>query len=100
MGLNLADMFKCALLLLNAMAVLSERRFLAKWGLAVNSSSGNNNISSQGGDGGDYGTSLQLNDSNSLKGALRNVLGSVRLLLRMPLIITNGVMIMFALVFG
>ena len=80
MGFNIADLFRVTLLLLNAMAILSERRLLEPMGLA-----------GTGGGGGDGGGG---------KEGLGQVLKSVRTLLRGPLVILNAITILFSLVFG
>ncbi len=76
MGLSVAELFKIALLLLNAMAILSERRLLEPMGLS--------------------GTGV----ADGAKEQVGQVLRSVRMLLRWPLIILNAVTIAFTLVFG
>ena len=79
MGFSIGEIFKAALLLLNALAILSERRLLEPWGLTV--------------------TAASIGDGGA-KAQLASVLSSIRTLLRWPLIILNVVTTAFALVFG
>lgn len=81
MGLSIAEFFKAALLVLNAMAILSERRVLQPMGLA--------------------GTpGAVAGDGTEAKTQIAQVLASVRMLLRWPLIILNGLTVVFILIFG
>ncbi|KAJ2509409.1 hypothetical protein GGI11_005892, partial [Coemansia sp. RSA 2049] len=69
------------ILLLNAVAILNEERFLARIGWARNSAEL-------------YG------DTESVKAKLINLISAVRTLMRIPLIIVNVVVIAYALVLG
>lgn len=108
MGFSVADLFRATLLILNALAILSERRFLAPRGLAmVSPSEGGGgaagaSASSFGGGGfGDFGSPTSSSGPpTGMKAQAAQLLSSVRMLLRWPLIIANGVTILFALVFG
>lgn len=117
--LSIANLFKAILLCLNAMAILSERRFLAPLGLATpnvtaeQQSAHNPNRTSSNfynedpfGNGGGNGNANSGNSvgrfshQSPVKAQVAQLLGSVRMLLRWPLIICNIVMIFFALIFG
>jgi hypothetical protein len=105
MGFSVADLFRAILLVLNALAILSERRFLAPRGLAVASHSeggGNGSTSAHSFGGfGDFGSPTSPSGPQSgMKAQAAQLLSSVRMLLRWPLIIANGITILFALVFG
>jgi hypothetical protein len=81
MSFSIADLFKVVLLLLNAMAILSERRLLDRVGLAS--------------------SPTDLNQVQTpAKEGVAQVLRSVRTLLRGPLIILNAVTIIFTMIFG
>ncbi|KAI7833495.1 Yos1-like-domain-containing protein [Kickxella alabastrina] len=69
------------ILLLNAVAILNEERFLARIGWARNSAEL-------------YG------DTESVKAKLINLISAVRTLMRIPLIAVNVVVIVYALVLG
>ena len=86
MSFSIADLFRVALLLLNAMAILSERRLLEPMGLSGNS----------------FGPTLDLDGRPvpNAKDQLGQVLKSVRMLLRWPLIILNIATVVFSLIFG
>nr|CCC50838.1 conserved hypothetical protein [Trypanosoma vivax Y486] len=106
MGFTIGAVVQASLLFLNAMAILSERRLLAKWGLAspavmeqmfmgteidtafspTTFSPGDNRVRQQ------WGSSLKMH--------IASLLSSVRLLLRWPLIIMNIGVILFTLIFG
>ncbi|RNF11790.1 uncharacterized protein Tco025E_06603 [Trypanosoma conorhini] len=101
MGFSLASIAQALLLCLNAMAILSERRFLSKYGLATTP------MSEQGGDAGYVPQSFGAGDAfarvpptSPLKMQLAFLLSSVRTLLRLPLILVNTAVIIFALLFG
>ncbi|RNF03686.1 hypothetical protein TraAM80_05785 [Trypanosoma rangeli] len=101
MGFSLANIAQALLLCLNAMAILSERRFLAKYGLATMP------MTEQGGEAGYVPQSFGAGDAfargrpiSPFKAHLASVLSSVRMLLRLPLILVNTVVIIFALLFG
>ncbi|QRV72916.1 transporter protein YOS1 [Ceratobasidium sp. AG-Ba] len=95
MGLGLGTILYVSLLLINAVAILNEERFLARIGW---SSAGyqpgqqfagqydNTGFGDQGGPG--------------VKSRLINLIGAVRTLLRIPLIIINIVVILYELVLG
>ncbi|KAF2675409.1 Yos1-like protein [Microthyrium microscopicum] len=73
------------LLLVNAIAVLSEDRFLARigWSTTVQESS--------------FGGAQ---DNQSVKAKLVNLIASVRTLLRIPLIILNTVVVIYLIILG
>ncbi|EAN95330.1 hypothetical protein TcCL_NonESM00293 [Trypanosoma cruzi] len=101
MGFSVASILQALLLCLNAMAILSERRFLSKYGLATTP------LTEHGGDAGyvpqSFGTGdefVRARQPSPWKAQLASVLSGVRTLLRLPLIIVNTAVIIFTLVFG
>ncbi|KAK6357244.1 hypothetical protein TWF718_001565 [Orbilia javanica] len=76
------NLFYVAVLLVNAVAVLSEDRFLARIGWAGQQD--------QGFGGGDV----------SIKAKLINLISAIRTLMRIPLIIVNIVIIVYELLLG
>lgn len=98
MGFSVADLFRAVLLVLNALAILSEKRFLAPRGLASVTSTDGGAGSPFGGGFGDFGSAVP--HQGSVKAQAAQLLSSIRMLLRWPLIIANTVAILFALVFG
>ncbi|KAK5134652.1 hypothetical protein LTR08_006308 [Meristemomyces frigidus] len=85
---SFGGLFQVSILLVNAIAVLSEDRFLARtvgWG-----SSTQNEPAFGGG----------LQDSASVKSKLINLINSVRTLMRIPLIFINALIIVWAVAFG
>jgi hypothetical protein len=71
------------ILLLNAMAILSEDRFLARVGFA----SVNNDNFGQGAD-------------QSVKAKITNLVNSVRMVMKVPLIVINSFIILYELLLG
>lgn len=101
MGFSIASIFHAVILVLNALAILSERRFLAKYGLAkiepsINSGSGF--ADPMFGGGALYGQADTA--ASPLMAQIGQLLSSVRTLLRWPLIFVNSIAIVFALIFG
>ncbi|KAF8605361.1 Yos1-like protein [Ceratobasidium sp. AG-I] len=93
MGLGLGTILYVALLLINAIAVLNEERFLARIGWSslqpaqqFNAQYDNTGFGDQGGPG--------------VKSRLINLISAVRTLLRIPLIVVNIVVILYELVLG
>jgi hypothetical protein len=84
MAFSIADLFKASLLVLNALAILSERRLLQPLGLS----------------GEAQANAFDSQQQSPAKAQVSQVLASVRTLLRWPLIILNAITIAFALVFG
>ncbi|KAI8320097.1 Yos1-like protein [Martensiomyces pterosporus] len=78
---GLGTLLYVTLLLLNAVAILNEERFLARIGWARNSADL-------------YG------DTESVKAKLINLISAVRTLMRIPLIAANVIIILFELVLG
>ncbi|KAK5987959.1 Protein transport protein YOS1 [Cladobotryum mycophilum] len=70
-------------LLTNALAILSDDRFLARIGLSTTS----------------YDPAFGA-DANSVKAKLVNLIASVRMVMRPPLIIVNTLIILYELVLG
>ncbi|KAI9145899.1 Yos1-like protein [Paraphysoderma sedebokerense] len=84
MALSIGGLLYVMLLLLNAMAVLHEERFLARIGWGPQSVTGYNDFQSQ----------------NSVKMKLINLMSAVRTLMRIPLIALNTVVIVYELILG
>ncbi|KAH6878961.1 Yos1-like protein [Alternaria rosae] len=81
---GLGGLFTVAVLLVNAIAILSEDRFLARIGWTA---------SAEPGFGGPR-------DDASIKARLINLVSSVRTLMRLPLMLINTLMIIYLLVLG
>jgi len=81
---NFGGFFQASILLVNAIAVLSEDRFLARigWGSSQEPSFGG------------------MQDQTSIKAKIINLINSVRTLMRIPLIILNLLIIIWATAFG
>lgn len=84
---GLGKLFYVSILLVNAIAVLSEDRFLARIGWSAQSYE-----PSFGG--------ASSQDSNSVKTKMINLITSVRTLMRIPLIAINTLVIMYELILG
>ncbi|KAF2165510.1 hypothetical protein M409DRAFT_24362 [Zasmidium cellare ATCC 36951] len=86
---SFGGLFQVSILLVNAIAILSEDRFLARigWG----SSSASPEPSFGGGAAG---------DNQSVKSKMINLINSVRTLMRIPLIFLNVLIIVWAVAFG
>ncbi|KAJ5190504.1 uncharacterized protein N7498_009489 [Penicillium cinerascens] len=82
---GLGNLFLVIILIINAIAVLSEDRFLARigWG----------RTQAEPGFGATY-------DSTSVKAKTINLIASVRTVMRIPLIIINTIVIVYELVLG
>ncbi|KAF2869341.1 Yos1-like protein [Massariosphaeria phaeospora] len=80
---GLGSLLYVSVLLINAIAILSEDRFLARIGWTT---------------AGDPGFGGQRDDS--VKARLINLVSSVRTLMRIPLMFINTVMIVYLLVLG
>ncbi|EMD63055.1 hypothetical protein COCC4DRAFT_190912 [Bipolaris maydis ATCC 48331] len=81
---GLGGLFYVAVLLINAIAILSEDRFLARIGWTASA---------------DPGFPGQRDDS-SVKARLINLVSSVRTLMRIPLMFINTLMIIYLIVLG
>ncbi|TKA38622.1 hypothetical protein B0A54_09558 [Friedmanniomyces endolithicus] len=83
--LNFGGFFQASILIVNAMAILSEDRFLARigWGSAQNEPA--------------FGG---MQDNTSVKAKMINLINSVRTLMRIPLIFLNALIIIWAVAFG
>ncbi|KZT60726.1 Yos1-like protein [Calocera cornea HHB12733] len=98
MAFSLGTLIYVSLLLVNAIAILNEERFLARIGLSTQSPAAYptgfdqayNDPSSGGGSG----------SGPSVRTQLVNLIGAVRTLLRLPLIAVNVVVIAYELVLG
>ncbi|KAI7280707.1 hypothetical protein KC345_g4587 [Hortaea werneckii] len=82
---SFGGLFQVSILLVNAIAILSEDRFLARIG---------------------WGSSQQepafggMQDNTSVKSKVINLINSVRTLMRIPLIFLNVLIIVWAIAFG
>ncbi|OTF74016.1 hypothetical protein BLA29_008213 [Euroglyphus maynei] len=97
MAIGLYSLLEAALLVINAIAVLNEERFLVKFGLDRNSlfqstSLNRANIP--------YGSGYGPQSTTSPKNQILNLLHSIRTVARVPLIGINIVVIIFELLFG
>ncbi|KAH9977717.1 Yos1-like protein [Lactifluus volemus] len=96
--LFLGGIFYIGLLLINAVAVLSEDRFLARSARMVNIQPPNNIGFQQNYDqSGGYGNPVQ---DIGMKGRLINLISAVRTVMRIPLIAINIVVIIYELILG
>ncbi|KNC53328.1 uncharacterized protein AMSG_08825 [Thecamonas trahens ATCC 50062] len=77
MGFSLGSLLYASLLLVNALAILHEERFLQRigWGVTHNA-------------------------DPSVKDQISNLLKSVRMLLRIPLIVVNIIVMAYAMILG
>ncbi|ODQ67407.1 Yos1-like protein [Nadsonia fulvescens var. elongata DSM 6958] len=81
---GLGRLIYVTLLLVNSMAILSEDRFLNRIGW-----------------GGSYETQgFGSSNEQSIKAKLINLISAIRTLLRIPLIVTNTVVILYELILG
>ncbi|SNX83915.1 related to YOS1, subunit of the Yip1p-Yif1p Complex, required for Transport between the ER and the Golgi Complex [Melanopsichium pennsylvanicum] len=99
---GLGSAFYLILFITNALAVLSEERFLARVGWSSHTI--NNQVSSfdQGFGGAPtnpYST-IGNNDNVTIKARLVNLISAVRTLMRIPLVIINIVVVFYLLVLG
>ncbi|KAL5530044.1 hypothetical protein ACEPAF_6301 [Sanghuangporus sanghuang] len=93
----LGAIFKVTLLLINAMAILNEERFLARIGWTAQAQQAQpafaqpyDPYSGMGGNPPEL----------SVKAKLVNLIGAVRTLMRVPLIFINAMVIIYELIFG
>ncbi|BEJ17177.1 hypothetical protein CspHIS471_0605780 [Cutaneotrichosporon sp. HIS471] len=88
-----------ALLLVNAVAILNEERFLARIGWSTRGSpaanAGFGNVPDP-----TYDPAYGNPDGVSFKTKVVNLIGAVRTLMRLPLIVINVVVILFLLIAG
>lgn len=112
MGFSIYSLAVATVLILNALAIISERRVLARLGMAPGAAfSGRPNIASPN-TADAFVPSFELDDAphggpgiggpppTGLRLQLANFLSSIRMLMRWPLIAVNMVLIIAALVFG
>ncbi|RCI11572.1 hypothetical protein CP532_3414 [Ophiocordyceps camponoti-leonardi (nom. inval.)] len=78
------NLFYIAVLLINAVAILSEDRFLARINLSPAS----------------YDPAFGIGADASIKAKIIHLIASVRTLMRSPLILVNSAIILYELVFG
>lgn len=98
MSFSIYSIFTAAVLLLNALAILSEARLLPK--LGIRSSVRNGNEFAVPEDPFDGGAGHRVTGASSFRAQIATLLSSVRTLLRWPLIFVNVVLIFFALILG
>ncbi|KXT10962.1 hypothetical protein AC579_7164 [Pseudocercospora musae] len=84
---SFGGLFQVSILLLNAIAILSEDRFLARIGWGSTSSSSEHSFS-------------HAHGAESVKGKIINLITSIRTLMRIPLIFLNVLIIVWAVAFG
>lgn len=80
----LGNLLYVSILIINAIAVLSEDRFLARIGLSPSS----------------YDPAFGSNADTSVKSKIITLIASVRTLMRAPLILVNILIILYELVLG
>jgi len=95
--LFLGGIFYIGLLLINAVAVLSEDRFLARIGWSSVQPPNSVGFQQNYDHGGGYGNPAQ---DIGVKGRLINLIGAVRTVMRIPLIGINIVVIIYELILG
>ncbi|KAH7639569.1 immediate early response 3-interacting protein 1 [Dermatophagoides farinae] len=104
MALGLYSLLEAALLVINAIAILNEERFLVKFGLdrnsLISSASLNQANIPYGGGYGPQSTAMPQPSIMSPKMQILNLLHSIRTVARVPLIAINIVVIIFKLLFG
>jgi len=87
MFFGLMPLFKMIILIVNAIAILSEDRFLARIGWAAQSTQADTSFGANGGD-------------MSVKAKAVNLISATRLLTRIPLIAINSLIIIYELLLG
>ncbi|KAI0254751.1 Yos1-like protein [Lactifluus subvellereus] len=95
--LFLGGIFYIGLLLINAVAVLSEDRFLARIGWSTVQPPNNVGFQQNYDQSGGYGNPVQ---DIGMKGRLINLISAVRTVMRIPLIGINIVVIIYELILG
>lgn len=111
MTFSLYSIFTVVVLILNALAILSENRLLSKLGLSTHAQYNRGSQQSYGsGDENDgFGSSPFVSEDlrsgsgdggSPIKMQIATLLSSVRTLMRWPLIFVNTVLIALALIFG
>ncbi|KAI0307103.1 Yos1-like protein [Multifurca ochricompacta] len=95
--LFLGGIFYIGLLLINAVAVLSEDRFLARIGWSSVQPPNNVGFHQNYDHNGSYGNPIQ---DIGVKGRLINLISAVRTVMRIPLIGINIVVIIYELILG
>ncbi|KZS91224.1 Yos1-like protein [Sistotremastrum niveocremeum HHB9708] len=96
MGLGIGTMINVSLLLVNAIAILNEERFLARIGWSSSPTA----QSTPHGFQNPYDSTTLSRPEDSIKNQMVNLIGAVRTLLRMPLIFVNLVVIVYHLIMG
>jgi hypothetical protein len=95
MGLSLWNLYEAGLLIVNAIAVLHEERFLSKIGWGRNQWQQQQQYQGFGGP-----SSFNPAIDQGLKANLLNMIHSIRTVMRIPLILLNIVTIVFKLILG
>ncbi|KAJ9064471.1 hypothetical protein DSO57_1030241 [Entomophthora muscae] len=80
MSFSIRDLFYTILLVLNGLAILNEERFLARIGWST--------------------SQVSFSGNESVKAKLLSLISAVRTLLRLPLIVVNSLVILYALTIG
>ncbi|KAF8477880.1 Yos1-like protein [Gautieria morchelliformis] len=99
MAFSIGNILYISLLLVNAIAVLSEERFLARIGWSTQQPQAGQQGFAQPYDAG-YGSAGGAQGDLTVKMKLVNLIGAVRTLMRIPLIGVNLVVIVYELVLG
>ncbi|GAA99769.1 hypothetical protein E5Q_06472 [Mixia osmundae IAM 14324] len=95
MGFTISEIFLISLLLVNAIAVLNEERFLSRIGWSSQHPGQYSQFSDPG-----YGVGQGQASGESVKVRLVNLISAIRTLLRIPLIAVNILVIAYELVLG
>ncbi|SPO30948.1 related to YOS1, subunit of the Yip1p-Yif1p Complex, required for Transport between the ER and the Golgi Complex [Ustilago trichophora] len=99
---GLGSAFYLILFITNALAVLSEDRFLARVGWSSHSIQSSSQFDPHQG----FGSSSQSNpyaansDNVTIKARLINLISAVRTLMRIPLVVINIVVVVYLIVLG
>jgi len=98
--MGLTNIMRISLLLVNAVAVLSEERFLARIGWSTEQVHTGPQGFAQPYDAYGGGGAAAAQADMSVKTKIIHLISAVRTLMRMPLIIFNGSWILYELLFG
>ncbi|RPA83613.1 Yos1-like protein [Ascobolus immersus RN42] len=93
---GLGNLLKVIILLVNAIAILSEDRFLARIGWSAQPTG----MDAASGFGGGVGGQMGGIEGQSIKVKIINLISAVRLVMRIPLIGINLVLVLYELVLG
>ncbi|SAM84150.1 related to YOS1, subunit of the Yip1p-Yif1p Complex, required for Transport between the ER and th [Ustilago bromivora] len=96
---GLGSAFYLILFITNALAVLSEERFLARVGWSSHALASQPHSFDQG-----FGSASQSNpyaaDNVTIKARLINLISAVRTLMRIPLVVINIVVVVYLIILG